>query len=172
MIPSVVVNLVRYVPEHTTTPFSCKGCDLSEVRQCKHPLMPTKHPIGCTSHGVVFKAVPIEAKLPPGYTADELDRDNPYNQWMRDASPEQAVPARSTDPTTSKGKPKVNKYEQAVLDILKGLYEGQGYTGKQIASLTGHPLNCITPRFAPLRRKGLIKDNGIKRDKQIVWVLA
>ena len=80
--------------------------------------------------------------------------------------------ARANDPITSKGKRKVNKYEQAVLDILRGLYVGQGYTGKQIASLTGHPLNCITPRFAPLRRKGLIKDSGIKRDKQIVWVLA
>jgi hypothetical protein len=21
---------------------------------------------------------------PPGYTADELERDNPYNQWMQD----------------------------------------------------------------------------------------
>lgn len=84
----------------------------------------------------------------------------------------EAPTSRTNDPATSKGKRKVNKYEQAVLDILKGLYEGQGYTGKQIASLTGHPLNCITPRFAPLRRKGLIKDSGIKRDKQIVWVLA
>lgn len=80
--------------------------------------------------------------------------------------------SRTTDPITSKGKRKVNKYEQAVLDILKGLYAGQGYTGKQIATLTGHPLNCITPRFAPLRRKGLIKDSGTKRDKQIVWVRA
>lgn len=87
---------------------------------------------------------------------------------------------RANDPATSKGKRKVNKYEQAVLDILKGLYKGQGYTGKQIASLTGHPLNCITPRFAPLRRKGLIAplySEGyghpvVKRDKQIVWVLA
>lgn len=81
-----------------------------------------------------------------------------------------AAPARKTDPATSKGK--VNKYEQAVLSILNGLYEGQGYTGKQIATLTGHPLNCITPLFAPLRRKGLIRDSGVKRDKQIVWVLA
>jgi hypothetical protein len=37
---------------------------------------------------------------------------------------------------------------------------------------TKHPLNCITPRFAPLRRKGLIKDSGQRRDKQIVWVLV
>ncbi len=24
----------------------------------------------------------LEPKPPAGYTADELDRDNPYNQWM------------------------------------------------------------------------------------------
>jgi hypothetical protein len=80
------------------------------------------------------------------------------------------VPARKTDPATSKGKRKVNKYEQAVLDSLRFTKEGR--TGKEIASDEEHPLNCITPRFAPLRRKGLIKDSGIKRDKQIVWVLA
>lgn len=83
--------------------------------------------------------------------------------------------ARSNDPATSKGKRKVNKYEQAVLDTLRmGADSGkpEGFTGKDIAAFTELPLNCITPRFAPLRRKDLIKDSGIKRDKQIVWVLA
>ena len=87
----------------------------------------------------------------------------------------EALTSRANDPATSKGKPKVNKYEQAVLDILKCEPHGPlnlGLTGKEIAIYTDHPLNCITPRFAPLRRKGLIKDTGIKRDKQIVWVLA
>lgn len=86
---------------------------------------------------------------------------------------------RANDPATSKGKRKVNKYERAVLDMLRGGTNGYSVankswalTGKEIASQSGHPLNCITPRFAPLRRKGLIKDSGIKRDKQIVWVLA
>jgi hypothetical protein len=92
--------------------------------------------------------------------------------------------ARANDQATSKGKRKVNKYEQAVLDCLAVMGPDtvyKGATGKQIAKWSGHPLNCITPRFAPLRRKGLIKPwqvvvNGeyttIKRDKQIVWVLA
>ena len=83
--------------------------------------------------------------------------------------------SRTTDPVTSKGKRKVNKYEQAVLNLLRCEPHGPenaGLTGKEIATYTGHPLNCITPRFAPLRRKGLIKDSGVKRDKQIVWVLA
>lgn len=77
--------------------------------------------------------------------------------------------ARSNDPFTSKGKRKVNKYEEEVLAQLSIVGPS---TGKEIASLSQQPLNCITPRFAPLRRKGLIKDSGIKRDKQIVWVLA
>lgn len=91
---------------------------------------------------------------------------------------EQTPTARSNDPTTSKGKRKVNKYEQAVLDCL----QGGAMNGKEIARFTEHPLNCITPRFAPLRRKGLIKalkvevgrgvGQLVKRDKQIVWVLA
>ena len=92
--------------------------------------------------------------------------------------------ARANDPATSKGKRKVNKYEQSILIIMNGGYyepREQGWTGKELAAESGHPLNCITPRFAPLRRKGLIKAkkviiNGeyttIKRDKQIVWVLA
>ena len=82
-----------------------------------------------------------------------------------------ALTSRANDPATSKGKRKVNKYEQAVLTELTGFLT-YGRTGKEIAAATDHPLNCITPRFAPLRRKGLIKDSGIKRDKQIVWVLA
>ena len=83
--------------------------------------------------------------------------------------------SRTTDPVTSKGKRKVNKYEQAILSLLSCEPHGPsnaGLTGKEIAIYTEHQLNCITPRFAPLRRKGLIKDSGTKRDKQIVWVLA
>lgn len=83
--------------------------------------------------------------------------------------------ARANDPATSKGTKRVNKYEQAVLETLAmdaKLSAPTGFTGKDIAAFTELPLNCITPRFAPLRRKGLIKDSGSKRDKQIVWVLA
>ena len=76
--------------------------------------------------------------------------------------------ARSNDPATSKGKRRVNKYEQAVLTALAGAH----HTGQEIAQVTDQPLNCITPRFAPLRRKELIKDSGVKRNKQTVWCLA
>lgn len=83
--------------------------------------------------------------------------------------------SRSNDPATSKGKRRINKYEQAVLETLAmdaKLSAPTGFTGKDIAAFTELPLNSITPRLAPLRRKGLIKDSGLRRDKQIVWVLA
>jgi hypothetical protein len=78
--------------------------------------------------------------------------------------------ARTNDPATSKGKRRVNQYEQSVLTYLS-LYREDGGTGKEIAG-KHTALNCITPRFAPLRRKGLIKDSGQRRDKQIVWTLV
>ncbi len=136
-------------------------------------------------HGMVAGAV---------YTVDAV---SPSGHWLglagagkggRDPTPfwyeyfelvEPAPTSRSTDPTTSKGKRKVNKYELAVLTALRGTLYGLPttsdslrLTGKEIAASSNYPLNCITPRFAPLRRKGLIKDSGSKRDKQIVWVLA
>lgn len=89
-------------------------------------------------------------------------------------SPEPVPTARKNDPATSKGKKRVNKYELCTLEIVgrNPVTGAAGATGKEIATLSGFPLNCITPRFAPLRRKGLIKDSGVRRDKQIVWVLA
>lgn len=91
-------------------------------------------------------------------------------KWWRKV--DESVPtARKNDPATSKGKRRVNKYEQTVLEIV-GRNPTLGVTGKDIALSSGFPLNCITPRFAPLRRKGLIKDSGVRRDKQIVWVPA
>lgn len=31
---------------------------------------------------IAIGAIKGELQPPPGYTADELERDNPYNQWM------------------------------------------------------------------------------------------
>ncbi len=126
----------------------------------------------------------VEAISPTGWLTV---KDYPFpagcNPAYFEVIPE-APASRANDPATSKGKRKVNKYEQAVLDQL--LYNiAYGGTGKELAERTGHPLNCITPRFAPLRRKGWIKAKEelgpsgrsddwyiVKRDKQIVWVLA
>lgn len=83
--------------------------------------------------------------------------------------------ARATDPATSKGKRKVNKYAECVLFLLGR--NPEGLTGHEMSKLSGFPLNCITPRFAPLRRAAKIRakldaNQVVKRDKQIVWVLA
>ena len=88
--------------------------------------------------------------------------------WER--VPASAPTARVLDPSTSKGKRKASRYAEAVVFLL-GM-NPNGLTGKQMAELSGFQLNCITPRFAPLRRKGLISDSGNRRDKQIVWVKA
>lgn len=122
------------------------------------------------------------------FDSGKYDTDS-EGAWWADASGLEIVPepvqvptSRSNDPATSKGERRVNKYEQVVFAALvmhRGWYKVgppairvEGMTGKELALFTNLPLNSITPRFAPLRRKGLIKDSGERRDKQIVWVLA
>ena len=114
---------------------------------------------------------------PPGlWYTDRFELHTPkVTKLTVDVEADPVPTSRLNDPATSKGKRKVNKYEQAVLDLLNCEPHGPqnlGLTGKEMAIYTGHPLNCITPRFAPLRRKGLLKDSGMRRDKQTVWVLA
>lgn len=123
----------------------------------------------------------------------ELIEKPAQSRRMEAHKEEYRAAARANDPATSKGNRKVNKYEQAVLDALSldatmtaGTLIPRGLTGKEIAEACHQPLNCITPRFAPLRRKGKIKalevpiewgeqrlvPRYVKRDKQIVWVLV
>lgn len=88
---------------------------------------------------------------------------------------EEAAASRTNDPATSKGARKINKYAECVMFLLGR--NPEGLTGHQMAELSGFPLNCITPRFAPLRRATKIRakldaNQVVKRDKQIVWVLA
>lgn len=42
-------------------------------------------------------------------------------------------------------------------------------TGKELAYYVAAPLNSVTPRLAELRRAGVIKDSGQRREGQIVW---
>lgn len=97
--------------------------------------------------------------------------DPPYEQQAIRADVGQA---RADDPQTSKeAAEKIGggKLADLILTVM-GQREGNeadiGWTGKELASLTGRPLNSITPRFAQLRRAGLIHSAG-RRDKQIVW---
>jgi len=82
---------------------------------------------------------------------------------------EQAV-ARASDPQTSqdaaaRASRQAGKIADLIIQHLDGLEKvrgvpTQGLTGHQLAERTGIPLNSITPRFAQLRRKGLIYAAG------------
>lgn len=79
---------------------------------------------------------------------------------------------RTTDPETSQSASKINRKPlvERVYDIM---YRNQwGWTGKDLARELGVPLNSVTPRLAPLRRQGRIKDSGESKDGQILWVVT
>lgn len=85
--------------------------------------------------------------------------------------------ARTTDPNTSYA-------AAASIDatVLEGLVakavasQGpNGATWYELESLTGLARQTISPRFAPLCRKGIIKNSGTRRPgltnrQQIVWI--
>lgn len=77
--------------------------------------------------------------------------------------------SRALDKATSKDATKSDKttIAQRILDLLM-VYK-DGLVGTQIALILNVRLNSVTPRFAQLRRLGLIKDHGVK-DKETVWV--
>ena len=142
----IVVGLVHHVPV-IGGHIDCNGCSFYTVGDdCQHPFnVNVGGIIGCYASAGIFKAVPIET------------------------TPEQAVPVRSTDPSTSKAWKDLSKYERVVFEQLT---RHGDLTGKEIAANSKVPLNCITPRFAPMRRAGLIEASGLRRDKQIVWALS
>lgn len=80
--------------------------------------------------------------------------------------------ARRNDPATSKAAAKVPRVTlaQKVLDLL-ARYPA-GLTGEEIAGRLDARLNSVTPRFAQLRRLGLVEHGGHSRSGQIVWVHA
>jgi predicted transcriptional regulator len=82
---------------------------------------------------------------------------------------------RKDDPETSK--------EAAALDISElearvyGLLKFKPLTAEELAFSLNKSLQSITPRIAPLRRRGFIFDSGIRRRGQsgrsrIVWAAA
>lgn len=76
---------------------------------------------------------------------------------------------RSTDPDTSVTAAKIKRphIRDTILDLLDKYKTG--LTGQEIAEYSGYRLNSVTPRFAELR--ALIRDSGLRRRGQIVWVL-
>lgn len=60
-------------------------------------------------------------------------------------------------------------------DVHLSIVDG-GYNGRTMYDLLGvfgeHAKTSISPRFAPLRRKGLIFDSGLRRNNCTVWMDA
>ena len=72
--------------------------------------------------------------------------------------------ARKTDPETSKQAAStvpVSKLENVVYEAIKA--SPRGLTTDEIEVITGLRPGSITPRIAPLIRKGYIKDSGERR---------
>lgn len=88
--------------------------------------------------------------------------------------------ARTEDPDTSHaaaqslaGSP-AGEIERVVYEAIFSAGE-LGMTADDVVEDTGLASNTATPRFAPLRRKGLIRDSGRRRPgnsgkKMIIWV--
>lgn len=82
---------------------------------------------------------------------------------------------RKDDPDTSKEAAKldVSKLEARVYELLRF----KPLTAEELAFSMNKSLQSITPRIAPLRRKGLIYDSGIRKRGEsgrprIVWAAA
>ena len=87
------------------------------------------------------------------------------------AVPETAL-ARSSDPETSHdaaARVDVARAEGRVLDCLRVLGKANN---NEIAEYLGCRVNASSPRIAPLCRKGLVRNSGERRDRQIVWELC
>lgn len=86
--------------------------------------------------------------------------------------------ARCTDPDTSKAAAASldpTKLEKEVLEAIKS-FGVEGCISDQIEAKLSH-IKCssVTPRYAKLAQKGLIRDSGLRRTalsnrQQIVWV--
>jgi hypothetical protein len=86
--------------------------------------------------------------------------------------------ARCSDPDTSKAAAALlnpTKLEQEVLGVIKS-FGSNGCISDEIEAQMSHRKgSSITPRYAGLAKKGLIRDSGIRRlsvakRQQIVWI--
>lgn len=74
--------------------------------------------------------------------------------------------ARATDPETSRkaaASVDTGKFERAVVDALRSNPDS---SIQDVVEITGECYRSISPRFAPLRRRGLIYVSGKKRAAQ------
>lgn len=82
--------------------------------------------------------------------------------------------ARNSDPETSHAAAEhvdTETLETRVLFAL-ALFQEYGATTHQIAAYLGLSLVTISPRMAPLRRKGKVIDSGVRDNGRTVWQLV
>ena len=87
------------------------------------------------------------------------------------AVPETAL-ARASDPDTSHdaaASVNVARAEGRVLDCLRVMGKANN---NEIAEYLCCRVNASSPRIAPLCRKGLVRNSGLRRNRQIVWELC
>ena len=87
------------------------------------------------------------------------------------AVPETAL-ARASDPDTSHdaaASVNVARAEGRVLDCLRVMGKANN---NEIAEYLACRVNASSPRIAPLCRKGLVRNSGLRRNRQIVWELC
>lgn len=151
-------------PDYTLSdapePGFCTGCALFIQ---KYP------PVGCTGSGCQPEENPNGTAGPArGYrVVTKVD-----NKAVFVEATELLAGVRNTDPVTSHraaAKVKVPTLRQVIVESLAG---GRQLNGKEIAAITGRPLNSVTPRFAGLVDSREIRDTGLARDGQTVWALA
>lgn len=161
---------------------ACKACTFSRLPEaCQKHGRPACWQTPANPKGGVF----IEKKTEQ-YGTVKLQQPGHYSEVSRRVVPTSPTykPAhagypdvgavRSSDPDTSAAAAvavKASSLQSIILLHLSGPLNNEGMTGKELAAISGKPLNSITPRFAQLRAKGLIEAGGM-RDKQIVWRLV
>lgn len=87
--------------------------------------------------------------------------------------------ARNSDPVTSHqaaASVDATALEEQVGIVVRARAQ-YGATSYEVQSILGLSHQSVSPRFAPLKRKGVIRDSGRKRPggagrSQIVWVAA
>lgn len=96
--------------------------------------------------------------------AELFEEPEPERKWKTRADyPRTYGAVRRIDPETSKAAAKEVRANELELVFLACLRRHGPSTAEEVTDLTGRPIDSITPRGAPLKRKGLIRWNGEKR---------
>lgn len=85
--------------------------------------------------------------------------------------------SRSTDPETSREAAYVVNVNKTESLVLRALYDKGSRTWDEVTEITGLRSSSVSPRFKPLRRKGLIVESGDTRKgesgrMQTVWKIT